>query len=140
MPICDIGQTKEVIIMTYIVTTQILENYGSHDADGKFESGNAYWKFKGGTDYQVTGVDRPADAMAFIMAVFGQDEISFKEMPTKVKDLNAWLDDLPQDDDEWRDYLLDSVVHVDVKKFFDGEESKSIYHLAASAKGKTLID
>ena len=51
----------------YVVTTQVLENYGSHDEDGKFASGNAYWKFKGGTDYIVTGGDRPADAMAFIM-------------------------------------------------------------------------
>lgn len=131
--------------MTYIVTTQTLENYGAHDADGKFESGNAYWKFKGGTSYQVTGVDRPADAWAFVLAVFGQDGIDYKEMPTDVKDLRAWLDELPDDEgfdatDSYRQFLLDNVVHVDVKKFFDGEESKSIYRLAASAKGKTLID
>ena len=51
--------------MTYAVHMQTLENYGAHDEDGKFENGNAYWKFKGGDTYLVSGVDSPADAMAF---------------------------------------------------------------------------
>ena len=50
--------------MTYKVHTQTLENYGAHCESGKFEDGNAYWKFKGGTTYVVTGVDRLQDAVA----------------------------------------------------------------------------
>jgi hypothetical protein len=37
----------------FIVMTQTLENYGAHSEDGKFSSGNAYWKFKGGDTYLV---------------------------------------------------------------------------------------
>ena len=28
-----------------LITTQYLENYGAHSENGKFEDGNAYWKF-----------------------------------------------------------------------------------------------
>ena len=119
----------------YVVTTQVLENYGSHDEDGKFASGNAYWKFKGGTDYIVTGVDRPADAIAFIMAVFSSDCLSFKEFPTDVQRVNEWK--LP-DDEYYRQHILDMAIRVDVQEFFDGIAEQKVYALAAAAKGKKL--
>ena len=121
----------------YVVTTQCLENYGAHDEDGKFASGNAYWKFKGGSSYLVYAVDRPADAMAFVMAVFAQDCISFKEFPTDVQTPEEWDRELPQDE-EYRKHLLDKLIHVDVQDFFDGTEHERVYALAASAKGKTI--
>ena len=123
----------------YVVTTQVLENYGSHDEDGKFASGNAYWKFKGGTDYMVSGIDRPADAMAFIMAVFSCDCINFKEFPTDVQTVDAWDRELPQDED-YRQHTLDKLVRVDVQEFFDGSADKKVYALAAAAKGKRLAN
>jgi len=119
----------------YVVTTQVLENYGSHDEDGKFSSGNAYWKFKGGTDYIVTGVNRRADAMAFVMAVFSCDCINFKEFPTDIVRMDEW--ELP-DNEEFRQHILDTAIRVDVQDFFDGIEDKRVYALAASAKGKTI--
>ena len=122
---------------SYVVTTQCLENYGAHDEDGKFASGNAYWKFKGGSNYIVSSIDRPADAMAFIMAVFAQDCLSFKEFPTDVQTPEEWDRELPQDED-YRNHLLDKLIHVDVQDFFDGIEDKKVYALAASAKGKTI--
>ena len=122
---------------SYVVTTQCLENYGAHDEDGKFASGNAYWKFKGGSSYLVDSVDRPADAMAFIMAVFAQDCLSFKEFPTDVQTPEEWDRELPQDED-YREHLLDKLIHVDVQDFFDGIEDKRVYALVASAKGKTI--
>ena len=51
---------------TYIIDTQGMENYGAHSEDGKFSNNNHYWKFKGGSSYKVTGLDRPQDAMAII--------------------------------------------------------------------------
>ena len=121
----------------YVVTTQCLENYGAHDEDGKFSSGNAYWKFKGGSSYLVYAVDRPADAMAFVMAVFAQDCLSFKEFPTDVQTPEEWDRELPQDE-AYRKHLLDKLIHVDVQDFFDGTEHERVYALAASAKGKTI--
>ena len=50
----------------FIVSTQVLENYGAHSEDGKFASGNHYWKFKVGSEYLVEDLDREQDAMAFV--------------------------------------------------------------------------
>ena len=122
---------------SYVVTTQCLENYGAHDEDGKFASGNAYWKFKGGNSFLVHSVDRPADAMAFIMAVFAQDCLSFKEFPTDVQTLDEWDYEMPQDED-YRQHILDTAIRVDVQDFFDGTEHERVYALAASAKGNTI--
>lgn len=39
-----------------LITTQVYENYGAHDWDGKGECPQ-YWKAKGGCDYVVKNVD-----------------------------------------------------------------------------------
>lgn len=39
-----------------LITTQVYENYGAHDWDGKGECPQ-YWKAKGGSDYVVLSVD-----------------------------------------------------------------------------------
>jgi hypothetical protein len=98
----------------FVVKTQILENYGAHCEDGKFASGNAYWKFKGGTDYIVTDVDRPQDAMAFVAAAFAENNISFKEFPTTVLTEAEWVADLP-DDEEYRDFIKETALMVSPK-------------------------
>ena len=64
---------------THTVYTQTLENYGSHDKDGRYKNGNAYWKFKGGSTYTVEGVDRVEDAVAFIASIITHNNIHFKE-------------------------------------------------------------
>ena len=76
--------------MQFIVTTQGLENYGAHQDSGKFADGSSYWKFKSGTDYLVSGLERPQDAMAFV-ASFGMDNgIGWKEFPAEVETLEEW--------------------------------------------------
>lgn len=89
----------------FVITTQILENYGAHCEDGRFASGNAYWKMKGGTDYLVTGLDRVQDAVAFVAAKFIENDIAFKEFPVEWKTESEWLAGLP-DDEEYREFLL----------------------------------
>lgn len=39
-----------------LITTQVRENYGAHDWDGKGECPQ-YWKCKGGNDYVVLNID-----------------------------------------------------------------------------------
>ena len=52
-----------------LITTQYLENYGAHSENGKFEDGNASWKFKGGEQYVIsTDSHREANAVAFLSA------------------------------------------------------------------------
>ena len=64
---------------THTVYTQTLENYGSHDKDGRYKNGNAYWKFKGGSTYTVEGVDRVEDAVAFIASIITHNNINVKD-------------------------------------------------------------
>jgi len=95
----------------FVITTQILENYGAHCEDGKFSSGNAYWKMKGGTDYLVTGLDRIQDAVAFVAATAMENSIAWKEFPTGWKTESEWLAGLP-DDEEYREFLLEQLQRV----------------------------
>lgn len=97
--------------MKFVVTTQILENYGAHCESGKHSEGHSYWKFKGGSDYIVDGVDRPADAMAFVMAAFADNNLGFKEFPTDVKTFAEWVNDLPEDQD-YADFIKETAMVV----------------------------
>ena len=93
----------------FVVTTQILENYGAHSEDGKFASGNAYWKMKGGNDYIVRHVERAQDAMAFVMAKFSENNIYFKEFPIEVKTWREWQEALPEDED-YRAFIVEQAI------------------------------
>jgi len=102
----------------FIVTTQTLENYGAHCEDGKFSSGNAYWKFKGGDTYLVEDLDRPQDAMAFVAALTMENDIGYKEYPCAVQTVTEWAGELPDDAGEMqssRDYYLSKVIRVSPK-------------------------
>lgn len=97
--------------MKYVVTTQYLENYGAHCESGKHAEGHSYWKFKGGSDYIVDGVDSPANAMAFVMAAFADNSLGYKEFPTGVKTHAEWANDLPEDKD-YAEFLCSTAYRV----------------------------
>jgi hypothetical protein len=99
----------------FVITTQFLENYGAHSEDGKFASGNAYWKMKGGTDYLVTGLDRIQDAIAFVAAIAMENNLYAKEFPVEWKTEHEWLDQLPEDED-YREFLLEQLKRVDPRR------------------------
>ena len=54
-----------------LITTQVYENYGAHDWDGKNECPQ-YWKAKGGNDYVVKKFK--GDATTAVMALSSQIE------------------------------------------------------------------
>jgi len=91
--------------MKFVISTQYLENYGAHCEDGKFSSGNAYWKMKGGSDYIVSDLDRVQDALAFVMAMFGTNDLSQKEYPTAYRTYDEWQDELAEESDDYREFL-----------------------------------
>jgi len=95
----------------FVVSTQFLENYGAHCEDGRFASSNAYWKFKGGTDYIVTGLDREQDAVAFVAAICMENSIGAKEFPVSWGSYESWRDDLPEG--EYGEHLYAQARHVD---------------------------
>ena len=99
----------------FVITTQFLENYGAHQEDGKFASGNAYWKMKGGSDYCVSGLDRIQDAVAFVAALRIQNSLGCKEFPVEWQTLDQWMEDLPEDDD-YRQFLVEQLQHVDPRE------------------------
>ncbi len=88
----------------YVISTQQLENYGAHEEDGKFSSGNHYWKFKGGTDYIVQGLDRLQDAVAYVAALCMENNLGYKEFPTEFRTYDEWEASLPTDP-EYNEYL-----------------------------------
>lgn len=77
-----------------VVHTQVLENYGAHAESGKFSDDNHYWKFKGGNTYVVDDLDRESDAVAFVMAAFSENHLSYKEYPSKTQSYSEWMDTL----------------------------------------------
>jgi len=93
----------------FVVTTQFLENYGAHSEDGKFSSGNAYWKMKGGTDYIVSELDRIQDAVAFVAAKTMHNSIGAKEFPVEWQSYDEWYAKLPEDE-EYREFILEQAV------------------------------
>ena len=101
----------------FIVSTQGLENYGAHQDSGKFADGSAYWKFKSGTDYLVSGLERAQDAMAFV-ASFGMDNgIGWKEFPVEVQTVEEWEAQFHSDfDTEYLDFKREYLVAVDPSK------------------------
>ena len=103
----------------FVITTQFLENYGAHCEDGKFASGNAYWKMKGGTDYIVSGLDRIQDAVAFVAAIVMENGIGAKEFPVEWKTYAEWERDLPEDT-EYREFLLEQAKRVDPREKIRG--------------------
>ena len=99
----------------FIVTTQVLENYGAHAESGKFSDGQNYWKFKGGDEYLVEDLDREQDAMAFVAALCMENGIGYKEYPCHIQTVTEWANELPDDVGEVqssRDYYLGRVKRV----------------------------
>ena len=59
--------------MKLLITTQVYENYGAHDWDGKGECPQ-YWKAKGGSDYVVKKFKDINKVAETVMALRGQIE------------------------------------------------------------------
>jgi hypothetical protein len=51
--------------MMFVIRTQFMENYGAHDWDGEGACPQR-WKYKGGSEYKITGVDATADPEDYI--------------------------------------------------------------------------
>ena len=121
----------------FIVSTQVLENYGAHSESGKFADGQNYWKFKGGDDYLVEDLDREQDAMAFVAALVTENGIGYKEYPCHIQTVTEWANQLPDDAGEvqsCRDYYLSQVKRVSPVTF---SERKTMKDRSWITKGMT---
>jgi len=102
-------------MQNFVIKTQFLENYGAHCEDGKFSSGNAYWKMKGGSEYLVQDLDRIQDAVAFVAAAFMENCLGAKEFPVEWMTEAEWIAQLP-DDADYRDFLKEQVLVASPKR------------------------
>ena len=107
-----LNKTQGALHMKFVISTQYLENYGAHSEDGKFSSGNAYWKMKGGSDYIVSGLTRIQDAVAFVMAKFGENDLYGKAFPTAYRTFEQWEDELEAMDGEYAEFLIGQAKEV----------------------------
>jgi len=103
--------------MQFVVHTQFLENYGAHCESGRFADGNAYWKFKGGDTYVVSGLDREQDAVAFVAAIAMDNGIGCKEFPHHWTTYGEWMAELEDDDEEYREFQKERAIHVDPRTY-----------------------
>jgi hypothetical protein len=101
----------------FVVHTQFMENYGAHCEDGKFASGNAYWKMKGGDTYIVSGLDRVQDAIAFVAAISMDNGIGAKEFPTHWTTWDEWMTELEDDSEDYREYQIERAIEVDPRTY-----------------------
>ena len=119
----NLARKDKTMATSFVVTTQFLENYGAHTEDGKFVSNNAYWKFKGGTDYLVSGAGTPANAMAFLQAYLSMKGMSStiggKEFPTEVRSYAEWMEQYEDADEDYMKFLWDSLEVIDVQSELD---------------------
>ena len=76
--------------MKLLITTQVYENYGAHDWDGKGECPQ-YWKAKGGNDYVVKRFK--GDATTAVMALRDQIEESNEGYRESIIDFRLVADD-----------------------------------------------
>jgi len=96
----------------FAIHTQTMENYGAHSEDGKFASDNHYWKFKPGTTYIVSDVDRIQDAAAFVMAAFSENGIGWKEFPCHYETEDEWLAGMASDDEDYQQFQKECARRV----------------------------
>ena len=97
--------------MKYVISTQYIENYGAHSERGTYARNQHCWKFKGGTDYIVSGLERIADAAAFVMAKAGENSLGYKEFPIEMQTYEEWVAKLPEDE-EYREFLTKTARRV----------------------------
>ena len=122
-----------------LITTQYLENYGAHSANGKFEDGNAYWKFKGGEQYVIsTNSHKEANAVAFMSAYLQKDNDNCrgKELITSWEMLPTdWVEeDLIV---EGQEEFFRAPFYIDVEEYF---ELQKRVNKKRKAGGKISVD
>jgi hypothetical protein len=104
------------IYMDYKIDIQTLENYGAHQDSGCFLEDCAYYKFKFGTTYVLTGIDRIQDAVAFAMEYLCQNNKHYKEFPVEWRE---WTkedeEDLVKDELKYGEDFI-KPTYVDVKE------------------------
>ena len=103
-----------------LITTQYLENYGAHSENGKFEDGNAYWKFKGGEQYVIsTNSHKEANAVAFMSAYLQKDNDSCygKQLITSWEMLpEGWVE---EDLADAQDDFFRAPFYIDIEEYFE---------------------
>ena len=78
--------------MKLLITTQIDENYGAHDWDGKGECPQ-YWKSKGGMDYVVENFSDFSQVTETVTALRGQIECDNAGYREQIIDWEVVADD-----------------------------------------------
>ena len=89
----------------FVVECQALENY---EYNSNLES-DAFWKFKGGSDYLVEA-EREQDAVALVYRhVADADSMGWREFPIRWSTYGEWLDRI---DDHCPDHCAFMVSHL----------------------------
>ena len=60
----------------------------------------------------MSGLTRIQDAVAFVMAKFGENDLYAKQFPTQFRTYDEWQDELEAMDGEYREFLIGQAKEV----------------------------
>lgn len=101
----------------YVVSTQILENDGAEVGSGAFADGQHRWKYKGGDDYVVKGLEREQDAMAFVAAIVTTNNLGHKEFVKTIRTYEEWDNVLNDMDPRSKEFYKEHAITVNPKTY-----------------------
>jgi len=93
--------------MKFVISTQYIENDNCNNPG----EGEDYFKFKGGSDYIVSGFDRVQDAVVFVLDIHCCNNLGCKEFPSVWGTYEEWAAKLPKDP-EYRAFVLETARKV----------------------------
>ena len=96
----------------YVVSTQILENDGAEVGSGAFAEGLHRWKYKGGEDYIVTGLEREQDALAFVAAIVTTNNLGHKEYVKTIRTYEKWDEELNDMDPRSKEFYQEHAITI----------------------------
>lgn len=96
----------------YVVSTQILENDGAEVGSGAFAEGLHRWKYKGGDDYVVQGLEREQDALAFVAAIVTTNNLGHKEYVKTIRTYEKWDEELNDMDPRSKEFYQEHAITI----------------------------
>tara|TARA_B100000035_G_scaffold189268_1_gene161601 strand:+ start:5075 stop:5422 length:348 start_codon:yes stop_codon:yes gene_type:complete len=96
----------------YVVSTQILENDGAEVGSGAFAEGLHRWKYKGGDDYVVQGLEREQDALAFVAAIVTTNNLGHKEYVKTIRTYEKWDEELNDLDPRSKEFYQEHAITI----------------------------
>jgi len=104
--------------MNIVIESQVKENYGAHDWDGKGECPQ-YWKFKGGNSYVFKNAENFNEALRYFNEVIAIPGPYFREYVVNITEIIApvgmFITDYEHDQLKYEGKIRYESLRIDMK-------------------------